>query len=354
MKITKRFDGGTLFAGANSGAGFVSFYDTILSDSEIEHIYILKGGPGTGKSSFMRYAADRAKERGLSVELYKCSSDPDSLDAVVFGGKYAILDGTAPHGVDPSFAGAREEIINLGAFWDSDKLQEQYPKIKELSSLKSESYTMAYRYLSASKNVSDINMKLVLPCFKEEKAKRAVDRLFESIKQGGGFEVSVGMIYSISMKGGVRYDTYEHFADKIYVIDDHYECASLYLRLLMKKAMLTDTPVRVSYDPIDLDRPNAIFFPNDKKAFVIASKKWDIEGDVRINMKRFVDLEAISKIRNEYRLNQKLASALLSSATDALECAGKYHFELENIYVSCMDFGSKEVFCRNFLNNLFA
>ena len=125
MRISKRFefDGGRLFAGANSGGGFQSFYETILSDSEIKRIYILKGGPGTGKSSFMRDAASLAASRGLSVESYFCSSDPSSLDAVVLGGKYAILDGTAPHTVEASAPGAREEIINLGAFWNSDKLE---------------------------------------------------------------------------------------------------------------------------------------------------------------------------------------------------------------------------------------
>ena len=79
MRILKRFDGGSLFAGANSAAGFVSFYETILFDEEIERIYILKGGPGTGKSRFMKDAALLAVERGFSVERYSCSSDPDSL-----------------------------------------------------------------------------------------------------------------------------------------------------------------------------------------------------------------------------------------------------------------------------------
>ncbi len=353
MKISKRFDGGSLFAGANSGGGFVSFYDTILHDKDVERIYILKGGPGTGKSRFMRDAAERATSLGMTVERYNCSSDPDSLDAVVLGGKYAILDGTPPHSVEPSLPGAREEIVNLGAFWDAKKLGESREKIKELSEGKSESYARAYKYLSAYKNVRDINLKITLPCFKEEKAVRAVDRIFSEIKRGGGYRLSVGMICSVGMKGKVRYNTYEHFADKIFVLEDCFDTAHLYLRLLVKKAMATDTPVRVSYDPIDLERVNAVFFPNDRKAFVISGGDNGFDGDVRINMKRFVDVSEFAKIRSEYRLNAKLAEAFMDSAVEALEGAGKYHFELEEIYTSCMDFGAKEVFCRNFLDNLF-
>ena len=266
MVIRKRieFDGGRLFVGANTGKGFVSFYDTILADEKIKRIYIIKGGPGTGKSSFMKDAAKRAQMMGLTVERYYCSSDPDSLDAVVIGGEYALLDGTAPHTVDPCAAGAREEIINLGAFWDSSKLEARYNEIKELSDKKSESYKKAYRYLEAATNVKEINRRIVLPFFLEEKARKSALRTFDEIMQGGGYTLSVGMICSIGMKGRVRLDTYEHFADKVYIVDDHYGVGALYLRLLVKRAMETDTPIRVSYDPIDLTDINAVFFPNDK------------------------------------------------------------------------------------------
>ena len=111
--------------------------------------------------------------------------------------------------------------------------------------------------------------------------------------------------------------------------------------------------MRISYDPTDLESVNAVFFPNDRKAFVISDGKNDSLGDARINMKRFIDAEGFAKIRSEYRLDRKLADAFLASATDALSKAGKYHFELESIYESCMDFEEKEVFCRNFLEHLF-
>lgn len=354
MKISKRieFDGGKLFVGANSAGGFVSFYDTILSDEKIKKIYIIKGGPGTGKSRFMSDAAARAEELSFSVERYYCSSDPHSLDAVVIDGKYALLDGTAPHTVEAKCAGAREQIINLGAFWDSDKLEESYDKIQELSGRKSENYKRAYRYLEAANNVKEINSRLILPAFLESKASGAVDRLFGEIKKGGGYTVSVGMICSVGMKGRVRFDTYEHFADKVYLVDDFYGVGSLFLRLIIGKAMQTDTPVRVSYDPIDVSSPNAVFFPNDRKAFLLGEAGGVLPRDVVINMKRFVDSSLLSEVRSEYRLNEKLYEALIASAEETLEAAGVCHFELEKIYEECMDFGSKEVFCNNFLDNL--
>ena len=61
------------FLGANSAEGFCGLYEQLL-DAKLYDLIILKGGPGCGKSTFMRRAAAAMEERGL--------------------------DGTAPHGMD--------------------------------------------------------------------------------------------------------------------------------------------------------------------------------------------------------------------------------------------------------------
>ena len=53
------------FLGANSGEGFYSLYDQMLN-GQFDDLLILKGGPGCGKSTFMRRmgeAMERAGER---------------------------------------------------------------------------------------------------------------------------------------------------------------------------------------------------------------------------------------------------------------------------------------------------
>ena len=87
------------FLGANSPQGFYSLYPELLAPEQASVIYILKGGPGCGKSTLMRQVAARAEEEGETVEYILCSGDPDSLDAVLLPGRRAALvDGTAPHG----------------------------------------------------------------------------------------------------------------------------------------------------------------------------------------------------------------------------------------------------------------
>ena len=90
------------FLGANSPSGFYSLYDELIDRSTARAVYILKGGAGCGKSSFMRRIGRYAEAANLDVQYILCSGDPDSLDAVIFPDlNTALVDGTAPHGAAP-------------------------------------------------------------------------------------------------------------------------------------------------------------------------------------------------------------------------------------------------------------
>ena len=87
------------FLGANTAKGFFSVYEDFCKPDSGNFLYVIKGGPGCGKSSFMKAIGRAAEDAGLDVEYVLCSGDPDSLDAVVFPAlNTAIVDGTAPHG----------------------------------------------------------------------------------------------------------------------------------------------------------------------------------------------------------------------------------------------------------------
>ena len=85
-----------IFPGGNTAQGFYSFYESVLQG--MDRIFIIKGGPGTGKSSLMRRIGLAMADRGYNVEFLCCSSDNDSLDGIIISElKLAMVDGTAPH-----------------------------------------------------------------------------------------------------------------------------------------------------------------------------------------------------------------------------------------------------------------
>ena len=71
-----------MFGGANTSKGFVSLFDNMINPFNSRKI-IIKGGPGLGKSTFMRQIGDFMMEKEYDVEYFHCSSDPGSLDGVV-------------------------------------------------------------------------------------------------------------------------------------------------------------------------------------------------------------------------------------------------------------------------------
>lgn len=140
-----------VFPGSNSAYGFFSFYDYIIS-KEANRLYIIKGGPGTGKSTFIKDIGEDFFKKGFQVEFHYCSSNSKSLDGVVIPAKKAaVIDGTAPHVVDPAYTGAFDEIIHLGKFLNSQHLQENKDVIIKVNEEKQRYFYYTYTLLYASK-----------------------------------------------------------------------------------------------------------------------------------------------------------------------------------------------------------
>ncbi|MGE5629666.1 MAG: hypothetical protein ACM3TR_01065 [Caulobacteraceae bacterium] len=88
-----------VFPGGNTCKGFYSFYDYIIP-RDVARIFVIKGGPGVGKSSFMKAIGEEFQNEGYDLEFHFCSSDNNSLDGLVIKDlKVALLDGTAPQRV---------------------------------------------------------------------------------------------------------------------------------------------------------------------------------------------------------------------------------------------------------------
>ena len=350
---TRYFKTRGAFAASNSSLGFKSYYGQVFDRSRFERYYIIKGGPGTGKSRFMRDVAQSCEEQGRYVEYYNCSSDPDSLDAIIIDDRIALLDGTAPHSLDTEIAGARDEIIDLGVFWNSDLLSSRFDEILQLSEKKKSSYIMGYRYLSGCADLCEINDSLISSAIKEKKLLSTVERIVSCIPKGDGFSAIPALFDSIGMKGRVRFDAYESCAKKLYMVADWYSSAHIFLSAVITYAQRRDVALRVSYDPIVPSYPNGVYFC-DSGVALVATDPSDTDKDegTVINMKRFLDKDIIDSVKQRYKYNMRLYDAFVSSACDCFAEAGKYHFDLEDIYLACMDFDAKERFTASFCERI--
>ena len=220
------------FAASNSKNGFVSYYADAFGKAE--RVYIIKGGPGTGKSYFMKQVAKAAELAGHETVYIYCSSDPDSLDGIIIDGRSALLDGTAPHAVEASLPGARDELIDLGRFWDKNILVASREKIEALAAEKSRSYRRAYSCLRAAGSLLDAACELILPCVLEEKLKRSASRYVNMLADGDEFKISELAVDSIGMRGERRFPTLEERARISFFIKDSFCTAHLFLSAVLK------------------------------------------------------------------------------------------------------------------------
>ncbi len=142
-----------VFPGNNTPNGFFSYYDYILP-KDATRIFVIKGGPGVGKSTFMESIAADMVELGYDVEIHHCSSDNESVDGVVFPAiGVGIVDGTWPHVVDPKIPGAVDEIIWLGEFWDEYAVRSAKQGILAAQKGVESVFRRAYRFLRAAQTV---------------------------------------------------------------------------------------------------------------------------------------------------------------------------------------------------------
>ena len=107
------------FLGANSGGGFHNLFPQLTADKDAYDLMILKGCPGNGKSTFMRRIGEALEAAGAAVEYICCSGDPASLDAVLFPELCCgVVDGTAPHVLEPVYPLAVQRYVDLSRFCD--------------------------------------------------------------------------------------------------------------------------------------------------------------------------------------------------------------------------------------------
>ncbi len=145
--MTKKY-----FPGANTGRGFIGHFESIVPPWDKPHYtYILKGGPGVGKNTLMKKVSCLARANGFCVEEFRCASDPESLDAVRIPQRgIVLLDGTAPHMLDPDIPGIEGEILNLGHFLHREAFARRRGELQLLFDENRAHYGAAFACLSAA------------------------------------------------------------------------------------------------------------------------------------------------------------------------------------------------------------
>ncbi|MGN0989022.1 MAG: hypothetical protein ACI4N6_01780 [Eubacteriales bacterium] len=330
------------FLSANTPDGFYSFFPAFVRDKTT---YIIKGGPGTGKSGLMKKLASRALREGDFVEYVYCSSDPDSLDAVYIPEKDIIAaDGTPPHLLEPVFPGACGGIINMGDCWDEKVLKRSKNDIKTLNFEISESYAQGYRYLCAAGNAfRDIQIcaeKYLLHEKLDKFTERLILRTVPKKTSGDGKRLK-RFLSGVTPKGFITFkDTVYTLCSKIVVFSDMYCLTPDVLEKISDAALRAGYDVYEFHTPICPAKAVHIAIPAIDTAFVTSNRfaSFEPQGARIINFRRFISPD-ISLEAKRLRTDTKLMGRCLDISVSAMKHAKALHDDLEEIYISAMDYG---------------
>ena len=342
----------TYFAAANTSNGFIGHFGKIFDAESLDRIYILKGGPGTGKSYLMRKIGKEAEEHGYDVEYFLCSSDTNSLDGILIPSiKTAIIDGTSPHASDPILPGAADEIINLGEFFNIKKLTEQKDVIIKLIRAKSELYTRAYAFLRCAGSIKKEYNCTVSPYVMYKKLNDFAERLMSHIKNGDKWSEQIRLLHTYGTCGEVFLDTFYKKAETHYVIEDKYNISHILLSLIYEKLKEKGHNITVSYSPDIPEHIDGIYINSLKISFTVGTPQ--SEDDKVINMCRFINKDGIKTHKRRLNFMKSAYESVIKEALLYLANVKPLHEELEKIYISSMDFGKKEKMTEKLCKKIF-
>lgn len=350
------------FLGANTPRGFVSFFDELYNPYKTSRAYIIKGGPGTGKSTFMKKIADELEKRGICVERVHCSSDPKSLDGLIAPDiGFSIADGTSPHVLEPKFPGVAENILNLGQFWDSDLLRASRDTIIRLTLENSLCHRRSVGYLSAAGSINAQTQALVQKYIRTEKIDSFVTRFTQrELKKTSSREPGRRyrrFVSAVTPNGTVLFEeSITRLACRILALEDKYTVAS---GIILQR--IADIAVRKGYDviicpcPLDPTGCEHIIIPDANIALVTLKKEhpFTLLPDRIIHCDRFTRDE-LKEHRQTLRLNLKLKRLLIEESVQMLKQARSTHDLLENEYRKAMDFDALGEYTTKFINKICA
>ncbi len=333
------------FLGSNTPYGFYSYYDYLLPQAEAKKIYVIKGGPGTGKSTLMKKIAFFAEENGYGADYIYCSSDPGSLDGLVIPEmKVAFVDGTSPHVVDPKTPGAVDTIINLGNFWNEKNMKKNKVDIINTGLEISDKFDLAYDHLKAAGVLHKTIRKLQKKCYNEEEIENRADEIiFNEITDvsdlGSGFKRKL-FASSYGPDGYISHAHTLHYGKK-YVI------RGAGTHILMKK--LGDTFIKYKYDVEIFFNPIApdeeilhIYVPElDLGIFTYGEGVCD-EGGILIDLTTLSSAASAEKYKDEMTHSVSSFESQVLHACNIIKKAKTLHDKLEGYYIPNMDFAELE------------
>ncbi len=345
--------------GANSKDGFYSLYDGFCRGKG-DYLTVIKGGPGTGKSGFMRKIAQCAEARGLDTEEIPCSGDPHSLDGIYIPAlKRGWVDGTAPHSTDPARFGVNGDYVNLGEFFTGIRDEKERAETDALYSAYKQEYRAAYSYLASA---AALRRGYIPPVFTGEVREQIERRIRNILRRchvrgdkdaAGAPRRRERFLHAISCEGEIWLSgEIEKQCSVIYAFDNGLDGADTALKIAAAEAEECGAEAILCRSPLDPARLDALILPEAGVGFV--SNEYALPSARHIRLDAAIDPAALQGHRTELREGRQTEARLKQLAIEHLKRAKALHDELEDHCKAHMDFAALTKYTQEYTARMFS
>ena len=340
VQATVRF-----FAGATTPSGYQNGLSDLYRPDEDWRAYLIRGGPGTGKSTLIQRLYRHFRSQGVEGELFCCSADPHSLDGLRFPHqKVCILDATYPHVVEPRYWGACEQVVPLTSCMDETYLYHRRRDYRETAEEHRRLLSRCRRLLTEASTLISEQKRQQIGCLDVAKLKREAARLAakEWEPTGGEGREERRWLSAVTPDGVLPlFETVQALCPRIYtIVDEHGAAAALLLNELKERAVAAGHTVTVCRCPLSAEpQTEHLLIPSLGLAFITANTAHAVDFPVfrRLHVSRFTDTELLKERRERLAFCHRAVDELLDGAVATLTEARTVHAHLETLCGSAMD-----------------
>ncbi|MEA1960898.1 MAG: hypothetical protein U9N81_06410 [Bacillota bacterium] len=329
-----------VFTSTYTGQGFITFIPDLLEG--LRKVYILKGAPGSGKSTFIRMLGEMMSEKGYDVEFWV-----SALESVTPDGVYvpqldmAIINGSLPKAIDPRYYGSRDEMIYLGEFWDKQAIEGRTVEIMQMVDAIEERQQQVYALLKEAEGIRKENRMMTMSLVNPERTENLMIDLIREILENqpgekhyfAGALTADGMIsYINELSEGCR---------KRYIFQGPSGCGKSWMMdALALEAKQRGYFLEYYHCGLEPESIKMLIVRNLQVALIEAGdidfslRPWDFVIDMTVCLNHFDEEEMdVQNSEGGRRLER-----LLNQAHQELDLLNQHQRQLKKIYAATMDF----------------
>lgn len=332
-------------ASANSSTGFVSFFENLIKDAE--RVYILKGSPGSGKSTFLKEIGLELLNLDFDVDFIYSCMDSSSLDGIfIHNIKVVIVNGIIPNLIEPKYPGAIERLLDFGNFWDIDYLRKERNKIKYYYDEIERAYKGFYMHLKNAKEIHDNWEKEYMLGMDFNKAIGITNNIineFITLNQN-----SIGKAYHRfpcaktvdgllcfyeNLTGGIK--------NRIILKGRPGTGKSTMMKSIANAGIENGYEVEYYHCSFNVDRLDMIIIPKLSLALLDGTAPHTFEpekNDRLIDMFECIDTEIVNEEENPIKEIELYYAEEMRHVYEIYAKIGKLNYELEKFYIEATDF----------------